>query len=297
MKRGLCLLLLAWACSWTGIASAEMLVQGYDAALHDRFYVGNDKAFIGDPYDWSGVGRTDDRWATMISPSYFVSANHYHPAVGDTVYFYYSNDPNGGYETRTVLSGQQIVDYYGNSDLWLGKLSAPVSAQVAIYPILLLDTIGAYEGRELYAFGLSNTSPAHPNVRLGRNNIDPDSFAQYTDGVTTSVAYTFDYNTTSGLGADECFLKTGDSGGPSFSVVNGVPALVGIHWFNVYTKTEPYEPIASGDTFVPWYLWELADAMVGEQPSVVIPEPGTLVLLVVAGLVLCQHLRLRRKVA
>jgi hypothetical protein len=55
---------------------------------HDRFYTGADKAFIGAAFDWSGVGGavstgttapSTGPWATMISPSYFVSAIHYGP--------------------------------------------------------------------------------------------------------------------------------------------------------------------------------------------------------------------------
>ena len=45
------------------------------SARNDRFYAGADKAFIGQPYDWSGVGLSSNgSWATMISPTYFVSA-------------------------------------------------------------------------------------------------------------------------------------------------------------------------------------------------------------------------------
>src|SRR5882757_1294071 len=90
-------------------------------AQYDRF--DNSSTFIGNPanwpggppvnnpaspYVWSGVGRVvpgpldsrgdgsfNDFWATMISPSFFVSAYHFHPQTGDTVRFYYGNDASG----------------------------------------------------------------------------------------------------------------------------------------------------------------------------------------------------------
>ena len=42
----------------------------------------------------------------------------------------------------------------------------------------------------------------------------------------------YDYDTVNGLGADECYLIGGDSGGPSFIDASGQLALVGIHYYN-----------------------------------------------------------------
>ena len=197
MKRPSLLAVGLLLCS-CGLASAAMVVQGYNPANHDRFYVGADKAFIGDPYNWSGVGVNGfASWATMISPDYFISANHSHPADGSTLTFYYSNDPNGGYETATVDSGQ----YIGDADVWLGKLSAPVSSNVAKYPVLSLPSLSAYVGLTVDTFGLSNSSIASQNQRLGRNVI------------TVDTAAVFEYNYDApGLGADESLATSGDSG-------------------------------------------------------------------------------------
>src|SRR5690349_5493775 len=72
------------------IARAALTVQGYSAqtaGMYDRFL--NDPSFIGSGYNWSGVGRGINTisnadvgsWGTMISPSYFISANHFSPAA------------------------------------------------------------------------------------------------------------------------------------------------------------------------------------------------------------------------
>lgn len=254
-----------------GVASATMILQSYDAKKHDRFYVGADKAFIGAPYDWSGVGR-NDYWATMVSDHYFLSANHYHASVGSNVKFSLTNDPNGAYEIRTIASGMRIA----GSDLWLGKLSEPVSANVAKYSILSLAQESSYDDLALYTYGLSDKSP----VRLGRNNVDPGRIQNaMVDGVTGRV-FLYDYDKVGGQGADESYLQGGDSGGPSFVVSGGQPTLVGIHWFTWDDETASPKIIGSGDTFVPHYVAAINQAMVGEQLTLV-PEPSMLVLLCV----------------
>lgn len=277
-------------------ARAAMTLNSYSAAKHHRFYSGADKTFIGDPHDWSGVGHVDagdylfvgyTPWATMISDSYFVSAEHYHPDTGASIYFYYGNSSTGGYETRTVASGRQIA----GTDLWLGKLTAPVSADVAKYPILRGEPFqipsAVYDNRLLYTFGMSNLFETFStNMRLGRNQIDPGAGAfRYVSrsGGGTSYSYTMDYNTgAGGLGADESYLENGDSGGPSFAIVGGAPALVGIHTANGLTSNST-GLTASADVFVPYYVNQIAAAMAGsgESPTLV-PEPGALALLVCA---------------
>jgi hypothetical protein len=272
-------LVAAVLCSMpAGIASATMILQSFDAKYNDRFYVGDDKAFIGDPYDWSGVGRSS-YWATMVSDSYFLSATHFHPADGAAVDFYWTNSPTGSFETRTVLSGTQI----GASDLWLGKLASPVSANVAKYPILSLPEESSYDNLVLDTFGLSDKSPTQRNMRQGRNNIDPGSFQTHTE-ISTGRVYLYDYDRSGGQGANESYLQTGDSGGPSFVAFGGQPTLVGIHWYIWDDDTDPLI-VGSADTFVPHYIDAINQSMQGEQLTVV-PEPATIVLLILAGLAL-----------
>ena len=80
-------------------------------------------------------------------------------------------------------------------------------------------------------------------------------------------------------------LNGGDSGGPSFVVVGGQLALVGIHWFKYSGDTDPNsEPTGSGDTYVSRYITEI-DALMkpsGEQLTVVaVPEPSAILLLAI----------------
>ncbi len=255
-------------------ASAAMLIRGYSAAKHDRFY-GEGEEFIGDPYNWSGVGRTDsdNGWATMVSSHYFVSAAHFNPS--GTLRFYDTNDPSGDYEEHTIVSGERI----GGSDLWLGKIgtTAGVSADVEIYPILKLANHSDYNDLVIYNFGKSNTTPEQTNMRLGRNQIDPDSIIQRTDEDNhTGWSFTFDYDfPTGGVGDDETYLQGHDSGGPSFAIHNGAPALVGVHWASQFVPGYGY---VSYDTFVPEYISALNAAMDNESVEVV-PEPAALVML------------------
>src|SRR5262249_50063222 len=115
-------------------ARATMEIQALDNAganppqslinQYDRFQ--NGANFIGIAYNWSGVGQAyesappnqvevNGSWATMISPSYFISANHFNPVnlngqpppnntnPYNVLRFSYTNDTQGGYEEYSNL--------------------------------------------------------------------------------------------------------------------------------------------------------------------------------------------------
>lgn len=268
-----CLLAVAviWWIRPATVASAAMILQSHVPQRHDRFHDPSDpaKAFLGDPHDFSGVGR-NLRWATMVSPSYFVSAAHFRPADGSTLYFYTTNDPAETPHSRTVESGRRIA----GSDLWLGRLTQPVGPQIEHYPILSLPERSDYDDRQIYTFGLSvgRFSATPTTVRLGRNHIDPGSIAPVTEGEppnqVTGISYLFDFDDPGGAGSDESYLQSGDSGGPSFILHNGAPALVGVHWFIWEDEANP-SIYGSGDTFLPEYLAEIDAAMDGQRVTVV----------------------------
>ena len=143
----------------------------------------------------------------MISPDYFVSAAHYHPSAGDTVTFYEGNDHSGPSHQFTVANWSYQTSYNGlPSDLWLGKLTTPIPASdhIASYPVLGLPSNDDYVGQMIYVNGKPN--------RVGRNIIDriirPRSRTAPTPYKDT-VSMEYDYNTVSGLGADECYLISG----------------------------------------------------------------------------------------
>lgn len=234
------------------LSLAETYLQGIgtDHALsysHDRFYSGSNRAFIGQGYDWSGVGRNSaSQWATMISPSYFISSNHYHPSPGDTVTFYAGNSTSSPSYSFAVASGILVP---GSSDLYLGRLSAPIpsSSQIAMYPLWVLGANSAYIGKDMFTYGVPD--------RVGRNVISYVS--------TSKVSCTF--SASGGDGPDEAYPMSGDSGGPSFGYYNGQLALVGAHWQN---SGSPYDGAPFSDTYVPGYISAIQANMVGETLSV-----------------------------
>ena len=266
----------------SSVVNATLIVQGYTPQKHDRFYTGADKAFIGEAFDWSGVGRSTSWWCTMISPTYFLSANHAHNTSGPVTF--YPGNTTSNPQTYTIDSsfGRAV-----GPDLWLGRLTAPIptSANIAYYPIQKLASNSNYLGETIYVYGLTN--------RIGRNVVS---------SIENSYYMNFNYDTYGqgdSLGIDEAFLQGGDSGGPSFTAVNGSLALLGTH-----RGISPSGQEWSQDNFAP-PLIALLNAFMGmgsdEQITIVganitAPEPGTWAMLLVAGMAASlTYVRRRRK--
>ena len=252
---------------------ATIRLQSYSPQKHRRFYNGSDKDFIGADFDSSGIGRgtLTNRWATMISDRYFISARHWHPGFGDTVRFYHTNDQNGTFEDHVVASGIQL-----EGDLWLAKFQETPSENVARYPVLDLGAQSNYDDLEIYTYGLDSGVSTLSHA-LGRNTIDARSIHSQRVGATTGLAYTFDFDNPGGLGADESLIQGGDSGAPSFAAFGDQLALVGIHWYVLGNS-------ASGDSFVSGYLDELDHFLDirGDSLQLIVPEPSSLALLFAA---------------
>jgi len=276
---------LAWASSGQAAMEIQGIVDGTaPASNYDRF--DNSPAWIGNPANWpggapaggasnpwTGVGRDPaGYWGTLISPSFIVSAYHFHPAIGDTIDFYLNNDPTSTPVVRTVVAAEGLQGSVpgDQGDVWVGKLSSPASG-VATYPILKLPTTdnSAYGGLGISTFGLSSDDNGNAtSVRLGRNVITPGS-AQF------GYSYNFSYNNP-GVGPDESQVMSGDSGAPSFFLyAGGTPALTGLHWYNNY----PVDTI-SGDTSLPSYVSDIQTGMNqlgnpgGETVKTISPVPG-----------------------
>ena len=84
--------------------------------------------------------------------------------------------------------------------------------------------------------------------------------------------------TTGSIGQDETYLQPGDSGGPSFAVVNGQLALLGEHYdISGYGNPNSDGSSWSGDGFLPYYVSTI-DSMLpaNQQIAVVVPEPSSL---------------------
>lgn len=258
------------------IASADMFLQGIGgdhamSSTHDRFYAGADRAFIGEPYDWSGVGRSSNgAWITMISPTHFVSANHYHPNAGDTITFYEGNTLTGRARAYTVDAFGFDTTYAGqSSDLWLGRLTAPLNPKhrIAQYPVLALGSDAAYLGSFMFAYGAPN--------RVGTSRIGA-VVDDFEIGRTRTMRFWFHAEEGTGTGAGDCHLIGGDSGGPSFALVGGRLTLVGVHFTTNDTNGVPDPEDSwpfgygwSGDSFVPFYIEQLNANMGAERVKVV----------------------------
>ena len=266
MKKSLLTLclLLPFAVS----APATMVVRSFQALRHERFYVGGDKAFVGDPYDFSGVGNSGGAWATLISDCYFISATHLHPGISANITFWETNDFSGASHSYTVVGGQQI----GNTDLWVGWFGSAVDASLERYPILDAPLASDFFGLTQFNYGV--------NHRVGRNVTE--DFGSITVGPSTGFVFAADYdnNDSPSVGGDETFLQGGDSGAPTFNVVDGRLALIGIHWAisDDFPGTDEGEQFV--DSAVPAYITEVNAVLDDKgQALTVIPEPAGAALL------------------
>ncbi len=246
-----------WAALALGLAAAAMgrtatagiTILGYEPRLHDRFYVGEDRAFIGEgqPWsragDWSGVGVYPDPhpqpgipdymgfWPmTMISDTYFITAGHVRPTLfGDTpgnpprMRFYRDNDPNGEYWEGTVVRGGTDIAGFdntkiGDTDIYIGHLNETPPDWVKRYPLVKrnIETNWVeYIDPTIFIFGQGDQPHGYTTSRVGRNEVE-HRFAGNTI-----------YNTTSppGLGADEARTEPYDSAQPMFAITPAGPAL------------------------------------------------------------------------
>lgn len=263
-----------WAFVFPLSGLAALYIQDYDPLRHERFCDSDGAAFIGEGYDFSGVGRTStSRWVTMISPTYFVSAGHYFPQPGTTVTFYEGNEKSEEFAHRYVVDDFTMTMYWNGetSDLKVGKLVVPEGQSEAIlpqdgitsYPVVSPDDF-AYFGAELFVYGRTD--------RVGTNNVSKicplDNCNSANRCITEIMEFLFTPDVENGQGADEAYVMSGDSGGPSFVVIDGELALAGIHYYN-YGST-PIPGYASGDSFVPAYLdqltgFEIAGDVTGDQ--------------------------------
>ena len=293
---------IAGLAAWASIASADLYIQGLGAnqgvssPLYDRFYTGADKAFIGQAFDWSGVGQLNGaQWATMISPQYFVSIGHFYPASGQLT-FYSDNNTNDP-QTFTIDSTFRAFSYGngsgGSAAVYVGRLTAPIPASdhIAYYPILQEPALpdndhSNYDGLPLYVCGKSPTGTGADAERVGRNLL--------TTAVPGTMYYVYNtYGDPDTVGADECLVQGGDSGGPSFTVIDGALALLGLH--QSVSGAAGVDGSYSEDTLVSDSISWLDSEMVGQQVTVVAPEPGAL-WLVAAGLAgLLAYARRKRK--
>lgn len=291
------------ACSWLAEpGSGASLIQNFAAASNDRF--ANNGAFIGGGLDWSGVGRSSDgHWGTMLTPSVFLSANHYHPGVGSVMSFFPGNDPGATAVARTVASGQRI----GSTDLWVGFLSTAVPASITAYEFAQMPlTEGTFAASALYDLpifmgGISPTGTGYgagtATVQtVGTNRLE-GFFEDATDDghVATGNILATVQNLTGDAGFGfthtgfETQLQGGDSGSPLMLLADGRLMLAGIAWA---IGTIDIDPDLTNKTERPITAFTYTGSYAGEILTL-IPEPGVAMLALLAGGLLAMRRRRR----
>jgi len=88
-------------------------------------------------FNFTGVAWDGVLAGTLITDQHIVLAAHYARNVGDTLKFLNSD---GITEERTLIARKYLRNYDADlGDAWIGKLNAPVSEKVRVYPILKSD--------------------------------------------------------------------------------------------------------------------------------------------------------------
>ena len=263
------------------------------------------KQFIGYNFDWSGVGRSSDgRWATMIGPRNFLSANHFKPGNGSTITYFIRDFGTGAISTATatVTGGQRI----GTTDLWVGEIdSQPVG--VTWYDIFSGSPPADYAPKGnldlnstlprldlnpdevteiLFVVGRSGLSGTN-SFRVGLNSttqyseIQQFNFGSGSSNIGDAAIMEFDEESVSfsNFTDYEAFFESGDSGAPTLyapgtntDTINGSGApsellVFGIHAGRVPAAGLPEDNDIMVDTLPGQYLTEI-DALL-----VPIPEP------------------------
>jgi hypothetical protein len=202
--------------------------------------------------------------------------------IGANVTFFEGDDLFGTSHTYTVVGGQQI----GGTDLWVGWFAAAVDPDLARYPILDLPFSTDYFGLTQWNYGDSH--------RVGLNVTE--DFDSITVGPSTGFVFVADYDNSDSpsVGGDETFLQGGDSGAPTFNIVDGKLALIGIHW----AISDDFPGTDEGETFVdsavPAYISAINDVLDDKgQQLTVVPEPTSAALLL-CGAIALAGVRRRR---
>jgi len=154
--------------------------------------------------DASGISFNDKRTCTLVTSQHVVMAAHYIRPVKSSVVFH---DRKGKRLERFIVGVRKV---YG--DCAVGLLDQPVPAGYRIYPLLV-----PYEGLEEKLIG-EFVLVTDQNKRLFVHEV-----RRAKNG---KISFIFDEKKQIGYGKK---LVKGDSGNPSFIMVNGEPALIETH--------------------------------------------------------------------
>ncbi len=227
MKR---LLLILAPLLLSGAALWALDVKNYDPEVNDRFSAGYPDApvpntspkFLGKGLDWSGVGwwKKDPQYSvTLLSSRNFTYTKHMAPQTGDVITFLGRDGRLHDYHVakmQTVELGKQGGNtIYADTGVGTFAETVALDDQICHYPIAYSPKgIEPFIDRQILMYGHM--------ARVGINEI--------VEGLLVngmSSEFNFD---TDGLSSGWGKSESGDSGSPSFIVINGKLALVGTHW-------------------------------------------------------------------
>lgn len=291
-----------------------VIIANYSNATNLRF--ADNPSFIGSSFDLSGAGRGAGRWATVIGPNYFLSANHFRPGIGSTINFAAGNSSTSPSFSYPVNGGFRI----GKTDLWLGYTHEEFDPAIARYSYATqnantLSELGLGDST-LYLNGRRSggDSGSLGDSVLGTNQAEA-FYKQGTGVIPAPGGVNVLFDAPSGFQNDmiilfqnqsgddrsplqhESLVQGGDSGGPLFAVTNeslivlGVGSLLGTDFPANFIDTPGIantadDPIeyrgASFYSSLGSYTSEL-EAAISQVPNP-IPEPGTLLLAVILPL-------------
>ncbi len=161
--------------------------------------------------------------ATAISPLHIISAAHWHPVVGQTIYFV---DASNHSIPRLIESAQQIIDPNGGTtDLWVAKLASELPESITPFKVLPKN----------YKAILAEISSGIPTwiCQGGTTTIsalwvatDANDQAAYLPN--PSRGFDLNFIKHSGAYAGWNPVIHGGSGSPVFVVINHQPVLISI---------------------------------------------------------------------
>jgi hypothetical protein len=235
---------------------------------------------------------------TLVATQYVVTAAHV--AYGFSAPFTFTVGGNTYNVNQVTIHPSYNGNVLDGNDIAVMHLATPVTnvTPVALYsgiPTELTQTV-TFVGAGKTGNGTTGGT-TYPGVVLSATNIFDQAGGIVTDGsgphtVPTSVLfYDFDNNTpgnnktgTMTPSSAEGMISQNDSGGGSFLTISGTTYLAGVHSFGLFADQNA--PGKFGDVG--------ADTRISSQLSFinsVVPEPATISVLAMAGLVLLGRRR------
>ncbi len=180
----------------------------------------------GTPLDFTGVAGWNNQsgaiqyqqGATLISPRHFIAAGHFAIAVGSTTGFI---DSSGNHVERVVVGSTNIT----GTDIQVEVLDSDVPDSITYYPIMASSTLFALFQK------IQGETLDVPIVAF-------DQEAKALIHKMTSISSTYithaEYSTSTRKEFNERLIG-GDSGQPSFLIVDNQPVLLFAHYFDTYS--------------------------------------------------------------